>query len=86
MSYSVYIKRSAEKELDRLDDKSHERLLERILQLKENPRPEGSIKLGGQENYRIRNGEFRAVYSVDDANKIVEVIKIANRKDIYKRR
>ncbi|HYM20758.1 MAG TPA: type II toxin-antitoxin system RelE/ParE family toxin [Candidatus Kapabacteria bacterium] len=86
MSYSVIIKRSAEKELERLDDTIHDRIIESIIGLKEEPRPRGCEKLKGQENYRIRIGEFRVVYAIDDKTRIVEIIKIADRKEIYKKR
>ena len=86
MSYRVTIRRSAEKELERLADKLHDRILEKIIELKENPRPFGCEKLTDQENYRIRVGEFRAVYTIDDKAKLVEIIKIADRKEIYKKR
>jgi mRNA interferase RelE/StbE len=84
--YRVTIKRSAEKELDRIGAHTQSRILTRISDLQEQPRPEGSEKLQGQENYRIRIGDYRVIYTVHDREKLVEIIKIGNRKEIYKKR
>jgi mRNA interferase RelE/StbE len=86
VSYTVTIKRSAEKELERLKNTIHDRIIKSIIDLKENPRPHGCEKLQGQENYRIRIGEFRVVYSISDKAKLVEIVKVGDRKEIYKKR
>ena len=86
MSYNVIIRTSAKKELKRLDNNMHERVVQRIVELKENPRPVGCEKLGGQDSYRIRIGDFRVVFTIDDKEKLVEIIKIGDRKEIYKKR
>ncbi|MBI2999651.1 MAG: type II toxin-antitoxin system RelE/ParE family toxin [Deltaproteobacteria bacterium] len=62
MSYTVEIKRSAEKEMDRLPDKIHKRISEKILALETNPRPPGTKKLHGEEGYRLRMGDYRLVF------------------------
>ena len=86
MSYNVIIRTSAKKELKQLNNNIFERVMERIIELKENPRPLGCEKLGGQNSYRIRIGDFRVIYSIDDKVKLVEIIKIGDRKEIYKKR
>ena len=84
MAYVVLLKRSAEKELDRLPAKLHDRIVKRLLALIENPRPTGSKKLQGQEGYRVRVGAYRILYLVDDSEKQVEVFSIAHRKEVYR--
>ncbi len=66
MSYTVETKRSAEKEMDRLPDKTHKRISEKILALETNPCPLGIRKLQGEEGYRLRIGDYRVLYTVDD--------------------
>ena len=86
MSYNVIIRTSAKKELKRLNNNIFERVMERIIELKENPRPIGCEKLGGQDSYRIRIGDFRVVFTIDEKAKLVEIIKIGDRKEVYKKR
>jgi len=50
-----------------------------------NPRPTGSVKLAGREDYRIRVGDYRIVYAVDDAADRVIIARIAHRRDVYRR-
>jgi mRNA interferase RelE/StbE len=86
MSYKVIIKGSAKKELKRIDYQMHDRIIEHIMGLQENPRPMGCEKLGGQDSYRIRIGDYRVAFTIDDKAKLVEIIKIGDRKEIYKKR
>jgi len=83
-SFSVLIKRSAAKELERLPDKIRRQVVSRITALAVQPRPAGCEKLTGEELYRIRQGDYRIVYSIVDAELIVHVIRIANRRDVYR--
>jgi mRNA interferase RelE/StbE len=83
--YSIRIKRSASKQLEKLPQKVAERLVKVIDNLAENPRPDGVKKLQGTENYyRIRLTDYRIIYSIADNELIVEVIKVGHRKDVYK--
>jgi len=66
MTYQVITKRSAEKDTDALPAKVYERIVKRLLALEENPRPTGSKKLQGQDSYRLRVGDYRVLYTVDD--------------------
>lgn len=74
----------AEKELDRLDDKTALRISQKILQLANNPFGSNSQKLGGGKGYRIRIGDYRVVYTVDKLTKTVTIIKIRHRRDVYR--
>jgi mRNA interferase RelE/StbE len=82
--FEVRIKRSAAKELARLPKSETRRIVRRIHALAENPRPPGSEKLAGREAYRIRQGDYRVVYTIDEGRVIVEVVKIGHRSDVYR--
>ena len=85
-SYSLLIKRSAAKELEAVEPRSlRARLVSRIQGLASNPRPTGSQKLAGADHsYRLRQGAYRIVYSVDDPTLVVTVVKIGHRGDVYR--
>jgi mRNA interferase RelE/StbE len=83
-SYNVLLKRSAAKELERLPDKIRRQVVARIAALGAQPRPVGCEKLTGEDLYRIRQGDYRIVYSIVDSDLIVHVIRIANRRDAYR--
>jgi len=83
MSYTVYLKRSAEKELDRLPAKVYNRIIKRIISLGNNPRPPGVKKLLGQKAYRIRVGDYRILYVIDEKERKVEIVSVAHRKEVY---
>jgi mRNA interferase RelE/StbE len=84
--YRILIKASAGKEIDGIDAKSdRRRIVDRITDLALNPRPYGSEKLAGYaDRYRLRQGQFRIVYLVDDGRREVTVFKVGNRKDVYR--
>jgi mRNA interferase RelE/StbE len=84
MSYVVKLKRSAEKELDRLPVKTHKRIVKVLLSLKEDPIPHGAKKLHGRDDYRIRVGNYRILYMIDESDKKVEVLSVAHRKEVYR--
>ncbi|HEY6341966.1 MAG TPA: type II toxin-antitoxin system RelE/ParE family toxin [Bryobacteraceae bacterium] len=82
--YALEIKSSAQKELDALDDALFRRVDPRILDLAETPRPPGCKKLMGYRNYwRIRVGDWRIVYTIDDGEHVVTVIRVAHRREVY---
>ena len=83
-SYSVHLKRSAAKEIEALPRKDRVRIIERIGSLSEDPRPAGSKKLSGRDAYRIRQGDYRIVYTVGDEDRIVMVSVVAHRRDAYR--
>jgi mRNA interferase RelE/StbE len=83
--YSVTFKPSALKELNDLNNKDVKRIMEKITALEEVPRPVNCKKLkGSNENlYRIRIGDYRVIYNIDDGIKVVSIRDVGNRKDIY---
>lgn len=83
-SYSVHIKRSAAKELEAVPLKDRKRIVRRISGLATEPRPTGCEKLSGEEKYRLRQGDYRILYEIVDSHLIVTVIKIGNRRDVYR--
>ena len=85
MLYKVVVSKSAEKELSVLPKQIVERIVIILLSLEQNPRPAGCKKLKGFRNlWRIRVGDYRIIYSIDDVVLLVDVREIRNRKDIYK--
>jgi mRNA interferase RelE/StbE len=84
MAYVVLLKRSAERELERLPRKIHDAVVDHLQSLAENPRPPGIKKLHGREAYRIRIGDYRVLYMIHDAKKIAEVFSVAHRKEVYR--
>lgn len=86
-SYKVLIKRSAAKELESIAGKKDRgRITRRIFALADNPRPAGVEKLSGTtEKYRIRQGNFRILYEIQDDVLIVSVVRIADRKEAYRK-
>ena len=85
-SYRVLIKTSAGKELAAVASKAdRQRLVYRIQRLAANPRPHGSDKLAGYaDRYRIRQGNFRIVYLIDDEASTVTIFRVGHRKDVYR--
>lgn len=85
MSYSIRFVGSAERALANITKRDQKKIALRIDALALDPRPPGSRKLvGGTNEYRIRIGDYRVVYSVEDRRVLVIVIRIAHRKDIYR--
>ena len=85
-SYKISIKTSAGKELAAVGSKpDRQRIVERIQGLASNPRPHGSEKLAGySDRYRIRQGNFRIIYLIDDDAQEVTIYKVGDRKDVYR--
>ena len=83
-SYRLLIKPSAVKEIEAIPRKDRARTVKKIRDLSENPRPAGCEKLSGEEKYRVRQGWYRVVYSIDDRTREVLVVKVAHRKDVYR--
>lgn len=82
--YNVTIKPSAVKELDRIPKKTLRQVVNRIYALADNPCPHGVEKLSGQERYRIRQGDYRIVYSIDDKRSTIDVVKVGHRREVYR--
>jgi mRNA interferase RelE/StbE len=85
--YSVRIKTSARKELASIATKADRlRIVKRINSLADNPRPPVASKLSGRERYRIRQGRYRILYTIDDTVLTVFLIKIGDRENVYRNR
>lgn len=83
--YRLLIKASAAKELQAIPNKrDRQRIVKRIQGLEDDPKPPGAQKLSGREKYRIRQGAYRIVYSVENDELVVYVVKIGHRKDVYR--
>lgn len=83
-SYSLEIKRSAAKELAQEPPKDRGRIIARIQALADDPRPVGAEKLSGQERYRVRQGDYRILYEIEDQDLRIMVVKIGHRRDVYR--
>ena len=82
--YTVTFARSARKELEKLDAFVSRRILPRIESLQQTARPQGCRKLrGAKDLWRIRIGDYRVIYTIDDRNKIVDINAVRHRKDAY---
>ena len=82
--YEIFFKKSVEKDLNRIGKNELKKIIERITALADNPRPPGCEKLTGLERYRIRQGHYRILYSIQDHELTIWVVKVAHRKDVYK--
>ncbi len=82
--YSIEVKKSAAKEIERLPRRDLSPILHKIHSLADNPRPHGCEKLSGQNQYRLRCGDYRILYTIEDKVLIVFIIKIGHRKDVYR--
>jgi mRNA interferase RelE/StbE len=88
-SYSILFTRSAAKELERVPITDRRRIVVRIVvrigKLGDDPRPMGAEKLSGDDKYRLRQGDYRIPYEIRDAELIVTVVRIGNRREVYRR-
>ena len=81
--YRVFIKTSALKEIEAIGQKTdRRRIVHRIRSLAVDPRPPGCEKLSGRDRYRVRQGKYRVVYSIEDENLVVYVVRVGHRKDV----
>jgi mRNA interferase RelE/StbE len=84
--YKILVKASAAKEIERVGSKSdRRRIVEKIAGLAESPRPQGSEKLAGYDDrYRVRQGDYRVVYLIDDKALNVTIFRVGHRRDVYR--
>jgi mRNA interferase RelE/StbE len=83
-SYSLVIKPSAAKELESVPLKDRRRIVRRLQALASEPRAPGVQKLSGAEKYRLRQGDYRILYAIDDTERTVVIVKIGQRGDVYR--
>ena len=82
--YRVVLSRSARKELEGIPDKVADRIVRQLEELSRLPRPTGCIKLKGLSQWRIRVGDYRGIYAIDDPARLIDVGYIRHRKDVYR--
>ena len=81
--YEIYLKRSAAKELAGIPKRDLKRVVARLRALAADPRPRGCRKLSGGPRYRVRQGHYRIVYSIQDYERSVWIVRIGHRRDVY---
>jgi mRNA interferase RelE/StbE len=83
--YRVFLERAAEKQLKQLPAKLHDRVIEAVQALSKDPRPTGCRKLTGTDNdWRIRVGDYRVIYEIDDKAREIRVNRIRHRREVYR--
>ena len=82
--YRVELRRSSQKALDRLQKQELFKIISTLVELEQNPRPKGIEKIRGTELWRIREGDYRLIYHIDDGKKIITVVRIGHRRDVYR--
>lgn len=83
-SYRLEIRRTASKEIADLPKVDCRRVVAKIQLLAREPRPHGCEKLSGAEKYRVRQGDYRILYQIDDSSKSVTIVKVGNRREVYR--
>ena len=84
MIYKVNIRRKAQKQLAKIPTNDYKKVKQAIMDLEHDPRPPGSQKLKGRPGWRIRQGDYRVIYEIQDDKLIVLVLEVGDRKDIYR--
>ncbi len=84
MKYQVRIVSSAQREMDKLPTLIYNRVSRRILSLEDNPRPKGVKKLSGRGEYRLRVGDYRVLYTINDEKHMVTVFAVGHRREVYR--
>ncbi len=84
MAFSITILRRAQKELASLSREDYQRVRDAILKLGETPRPDSTLKLSGRPAWRIRVGDYRVIYEIDDDKAVINVTHIGHRRDVYR--
>lgn len=86
MSYAIIISKSVQKQIDNLPNDVILRVIEKIQNLASQARPDGIVKLKGSDNeYRIRIGDYRVRYEIDDQSQLVQILQCKHRKDVYRK-
>ncbi len=84
MAYALTILRRAQKELAFLPKEDYQRVRNAIVKLATTPRPDGTLKMTGRQAWRIRVGDYRVIYEIDDDKAVISVIHIGHRSDVYR--
>ena len=83
-SYELVVRPSVHKDVRDIPPKDLKRILERMEALRDEPRPANSVKLSGREAYRVRQGDYRIIYEIEDDKQVVVVAKVGHRREIYR--
>ncbi len=83
MTYNIIILPRVQKQLQRLPRDPYQHVRDAIRSLAQEPRPHGSVKLTGRDGWRIRVGDYRVIYEIDDDDRVVTVLSVGHRRDIY---
>ena len=83
MSYQLLIMRRAQKQLAQLPPRDYERIRDALAALAQDARPPGCRKLVGRDGWRVRVGDYRVIYEVNDKQRVVTVLQVGHRRDIY---
>ncbi|MCJ7487020.1 MAG: type II toxin-antitoxin system RelE/ParE family toxin [Candidatus Aminicenantes bacterium] len=81
--FELFVLPAAERDLDKLEASTFERILKKIRVLPKDARLPGCLKLTGDDGYRIRAGDYRVLYRIDDSSKRIYIYRIKHRKDVY---
>jgi mRNA interferase RelE/StbE len=84
-AYRIYFRKSVLKDLDKIPKHDLKRIMSRIEALAEDPRPIGVEKISMQDRYRIRQGNYRIVYSIQDGELTIWIVKVGRRRDVYRK-
>jgi len=82
--YRLEVSHTVYRQIKRLPLQAQERIVSAITHLTENPRPPGTKKLTGREGYRVRVGDYRILYQIDDAAKVITIFRVMSRGDVYR--
>ncbi len=82
--YKVQVLKNIKKNLADLHPEIYKRITKALKTLEENPKLQSSLKLSGRDGYRLRIGDYRIIYEIDEVNKIVTILDIGHRKDVYR--
>ena len=82
--FKIFFKESVWKDFKKIPKKDLEKILNKIEGLSNEPRPSGCEKLTGKDRYRIRQGRYRIVYSIQDNELTIWIVKVGRRKDVYR--
>jgi len=83
--YKIVFRKSVVRDMRGIPSRDLRRILKTIDSLSEDPRPAGAERLSAQERYRVRQGNYRIIYEINDSEVIVIVVKVGHRKDVYRR-
>jgi len=84
VSYTLYILRRAQKELAQLPGGAYEQVRDDVRALAQEPRPPGCLKLRGRQGWRIRIGDYRVIYEINDEQQVVTILHVGHRRDVYR--